>query len=175
MLRTLSLTAALFFVSTSALFAQDSIYAKRSYTTTSIGDTTPPKIDGLLDDPAWDLVEWTTDYVEFQPDVGTPPSEQTKMKIVYDQKNLYVAFRCYQEDPSTIERRMGRRDDVPGDWVEINLDSFGDDRTGFSFTISASGVKGDEFISENGNFDDSWNPDLVYRCQCRRRRLDSRD
>ncbi|WP_420378700.1 DUF5916 domain-containing protein [Gilvibacter sp.] len=158
MLRTLSLTAALFFVSTSALFAQDSIYAKRSYTTTSIGDTTPPKIDGLLDDPAWDLVEWTTDYVEFQPDVGTPPSEQTKMKIVYDQKNLYVAFRCYQEDPSTIERRMGRRDDFPGDWVEINLDSFGDDRTGFSFTISASGVKGDEFISENGNFDDSWNP-----------------
>ncbi|WP_374957295.1 DUF5916 domain-containing protein [Gilvibacter sp.] len=158
MLRTLSLSAALFFVSASALFAQDSIYAKRSYTTTSIGETTPPKIDGLLDDPAWDLVEWTTDYVEFQPDVGTPPSEQTKMKIVYDQKNLYVAFRCYQEDPSTIERRMGRRDDFPGDWVEINLDSFGDDRTGFSFTISASGVKGDEFISENGNFDDSWNP-----------------
>ena len=158
MLRTLSLSAALFFVSASALFAQDSIYAKRSYTTTSIGDTTPPKIDGFLDDPAWDLVEWTTDYVEFQPDVGTPPSEQTKMKIVYDQKNLYVAFRCYQEDPSTIERRMGRRDDFPGDWVEINLDSFGDDRTGFSFTISASGVKGDEFISENGNFDDSWNP-----------------
>lgn len=158
MLRTLSLTAALFFVTASALFAQDSIYAKRSYTTTSIGETTPPKIDGLLDDPAWDLVEWTTDYVEFQPDVGTAPSEQTKMKIVYDQKNLYVAFRCYQEDPSTIERRMGRRDDFPGDWVEINLDSFGDDRTGFSFTISASGVKGDEFISENGNFDDSWNP-----------------
>lgn len=158
MLRALSLSAALFFVSASALFAQDSIYAKRSYTTTSIGETTPPKIDGLLDDAAWDLVEWTTDYVEFQPDVGTAPSEQTKMKIVYDQKNLYVAFRCYQEDPSTIERRMGRRDDFPGDWVEINLDSFGDDRTGFSFTISASGVKGDEFISENGNFDDSWNP-----------------
>ncbi len=136
----------------------DSTYATRSYTTKSVGTQTPPKIDGLLDDAAWDIVDWTTDYVEFQPDVGTPPTEQTKLKIVYDDKNLYVAFKCYQEDPATIEKRMGRRDDFPGDWVEINLDSFGDDRTGFSFTVSASGVKGDEFISDNGNFDDSWNP-----------------
>jgi hypothetical protein len=80
------------------------------------------------------------------------------MKIIYDDKNVYVAFKSYHADPSTIEKRMGRRDDFPGDWVEINLGSYNDDRTGFSFTISASGVKGDEFISNNGNFDGSWNP-----------------
>ena len=136
----------------------DDTYAKRTYTTTSVGTTESPKIDGLIDEAAWELVEWTTDYVEFEPDVGTPPTEQTKMKILYDDKNLYVAFKCYQADPTTIEKRMGRRDDFPGDWVEINIDSFGDDRTGFSFTASASGVKGDEFISNNGNFDSSWNP-----------------
>ena len=43
--------------------------------------------DGVLDEAAWNLVEWTTDYLEFQPDVGTAPSEQTKMKIIYDDKN----------------------------------------------------------------------------------------
>ncbi|MCW5518925.1 carbohydrate binding family 9 domain-containing protein [Aureitalea sp. L0-47] len=133
-------------------------YEKRVYTTASVAGLEPISIDGVLDDTAWDAVEWTSDYVEFQPDNGTEPTEQTKMKIVYDDKNLYVAFRCYQEDPSTIERRMGRRDDFPGDWVEINIDSYGDDRSGFSFTASVSGVKGDEFISNNGNFDDSWNP-----------------
>tara|TARA_R100000935_G_scaffold13736_4_gene27516 strand:- start:91481 stop:94117 length:2637 start_codon:yes stop_codon:yes gene_type:complete len=131
---------------------------KRSYTTTSVGTTASPKIDGELTEAAWDLVEWTSDYVEFEPDNATAPTEQTKMKILYDEKNLYVAFKCYQKDPATIERRMGRRDDFPGDWVEINIDSYGDDRTGFSFTASASGVKGDEFISNNGNFDGSWNP-----------------
>ncbi len=131
---------------------------KRSYTTTAVGTTESPKIDGELTEPAWDLVEWTSDYVEFEPDNATAPTEQTKMKITYDDKNLYVAFKCYQKDPATIERRMGRRDDFPGDWVEINIDSYGDDRTGFSFTASASGVKGDEFISNNGNFDSSWNP-----------------
>ncbi len=133
-------------------------YERRSYTTTSVAGMEAISIDGVLDDPAWEAVEWTSDYVEFQPDVGTDPSEQTKMKIVYDDKNLYVAFKCYQADPNTIEKRMGRRDDFPGDWVEINIDSFNDDRSGFSFTASASGVKGDEFISNNGNFDDSWNP-----------------
>lgn len=133
-------------------------YETRVYTTASIAGTEGISIDGNLDEAAWNVVEWTTDYVEFQPDVGTSPTEQTKMKIVYDEKNLYVAFRCYHADPSTIEDRMGRRDDFPGDWVEINIDSYNDDRTGFSFTASASGVKGDEFISNNGNFDDSWNP-----------------
>ncbi|MAT90078.1 MAG: hydrolase [Flavobacteriaceae bacterium] len=141
-------------------FAQsnETILQKRTYTTTSIQNMVPIKIDGNIDDEAWNAVEWTSEYVEFQPDNGTPPTEQTKMKIVYDDKNLYVAFKCYQKDPETIEQRMGRRDDFPGDWVEINIDSYGDDRTGFSFTVSASGVKGDEFISNNGNFDSSWNP-----------------
>ena len=133
-------------------------YEKRVYTTASVAEQEPIKIDGIFDDAAWSVVEWTTDYVEFEPDVGTDPTQQTKMKIAYDAKNLYVAFKCYESDKSKLEKRMGRRDDFPGDWVEINIDSYNDDRSGFSFTASASGVKGDEFISNNGNFDDSWNP-----------------
>lgn len=133
-------------------------YPPRVYTTASVAGMEGIKIDGALDDAAWNAVEWTTDYIEFTPDNGTAPTEQTKMKIVYDDQNLYVGFICYQKDPGTIEKRLGRRDDFPGDWVEINIDSYGDDRTGFSFTASASGVKGDEFISNNGNFDTSWNP-----------------
>ncbi len=133
-------------------------YEKRVYITTSVANREPIKIDGLINDDAWNAVEWSSDYVEFEPDNGTAPTEQTKMKIVYDDKNIYIAFKCYQKDPATIERRMGRRDDFPGDWIEVNIDSYGDDRSAFSFTASASGVKGDEFISNNGNFDSSWNP-----------------
>ena len=117
-----------------------------------------PKIDGIMEDEAWGLVEWAGDFIEFQPDTGTAPTEQTLMKILYDDKNLYVGFKCYQKDPSTIERRLGRRDTFPGDWVEINIDSYNDDRTAFSFTASSSGVKSDEFVSNNDNFDTSWNP-----------------
>ncbi|TBW30105.1 DUF5916 domain-containing protein [Gramella sp. KN1008] len=132
--------------------------AKRTYTTTSVSGKEPIQIDGIIDDTAWDAVEWTSDYVEWEPDNSTPPTYQTKMKIVYDDNNLYAAFRCYEPNPEMIVQRMGRRDDFPGDWVELNIDSYNDDRTAFSFTMSASGVKGDEFVSNNGNFDPSWNP-----------------
>jgi len=66
--------------------AQDSIpkiIEKRSYTTKAIRSEKAPSINGIVDEPVWDLVEWTSDYTEFEPDVGTPPTEQTKFKILY--------------------------------------------------------------------------------------------
>jgi hypothetical protein len=139
---------------------------KRVYTTNSIGDNAPPKLDGILDDAAWDRVEWANDYVENQPDNGTAPSEQTKFKIVYDDKNLYIGVLCLDKDPDGIVKRLSRRDGFEGDWVEFNIDSYNDDRTGFSFTITAAGVKGDEFISNNGNnWDSSWNPIWYVKTQ----------
>ncbi|CAL65127.1 DUF5916 domain-containing protein [Christiangramia forsetii] len=134
-------------------------FAKRTYSTTSVKNLDPIKIDGLIEDSAWNSVDWTSNFIEWEPDNSTPPSQQTKMKIVYDEKNLYVAFRCYESNPENIVQRMGRRDDFPGDWIELNIDSYNDDRTAFSFTTSVSGVKGDEFVSNNGNnWDSSWNP-----------------
>ena len=53
---------------------------------------------------------------------------------------------------------MGRRDEFPGDWVEINIDSYHDLRSAFSFTVSVSGVRSDEFLSNETNWDASWNP-----------------
>ncbi len=132
---------------------------KRVYITKFLDAVESPTIDGILDDKSWDIVGWTSDYIENEPDENTPPTEQTKFKIVYDKKFLYFAFKCYDKDPKGIVKRLSRRDGFEGDWVEINIDSYHDKRTGFSFTSSVSGVKGDEFISNNGNnWDGSWNP-----------------
>ncbi|MCW5516279.1 carbohydrate binding family 9 domain-containing protein [Muriicola sp. Z0-33] len=144
-----------------SLSAQDTttVVPKKIYNTKALNLEKPPVIDGLLNDPSWNLVEWGGDYIEFQPDENTSPTFQTKFKIVYDDKNLYVAFKCYDAEPEKIEQRLSRRDGFSGDWIEINIDSYFDKRTAFSFTVTAAGVKGDEFISNNGNnFDESWNP-----------------
>ncbi|GAA0717054.1 hypothetical protein GCM10009430_13460 [Aquimarina litoralis] len=140
--------------------AQDSTKVKkRIYTTKPLQGFEAPTINGLIDESSWDLVEWSGDFIENEPDENTPPSQQTKFKILYDQKYLYIGYRCYDKEPDKIEKRLSRRDGFAGDWVEINLDSYHDKRTGFSFTITAAGVKGDEFISDNGNnWDGSWNP-----------------
>jgi len=145
-----------------ALTAQD---AHPEYTTQRIqGDA--PTIDGDLDDPAWQQVEWGTDFHQRQPDDSAPVTQETAFKILYDERYLYVAWRAYDTDPDRIEARLGRRDDFPGDWVEINFDSFNDKRTAFSFSASASGVRGDEFISNDGNnWDDSWNPFWFFKAK----------
>jgi hypothetical protein len=47
---------------------------------------------------------------------------------------------------------------------KVNIDSYHDLRSAFSFTLSVSGVKGDEFISDNGNhWDESLEPYLGSR------------
>ena len=130
---------------------------KRTYNTARITSGTPV-IDGILNDDAWNSVEWSGDFIQRQPYANRPPSQQTRFKILYDDNNLYVAVRCFDTAPDSIERRMSRRDGFPGDWVEINIDSYHDLRTAFSFTISASGVKGDEAITNDDNWDSSWDP-----------------
>jgi hypothetical protein len=131
---------------------------KKKYTTKRLGNNSI-KLDGIPDETAWNDVDWATDFKQFQPNEGQPPSVQTRFKILYDDKFLYIAYRCFDPSPDSIVKRMGRRDEFPGDWVEINLDCYHDLRTAFSFTLSVSGVRSDEFCSSNGNqWDESWNP-----------------
>jgi hypothetical protein len=134
----------------------DSIIRKQ-YFTQSL--SSPITIDGIPSEEAWNAVEWGGDFTQWQPNDGKPPSQPTSFKILYDKQFLYVAYRCHDAAPDSIIRRMSRRDEFPGDWVEINIDSYHDLRTAFSFTLSVSGVRGDEFVSSDGNnWDANWNP-----------------
>ncbi|HJW28082.1 MAG TPA: carbohydrate binding family 9 domain-containing protein, partial [Saprospiraceae bacterium] len=133
-------------------------HQRRQYFTHKI-DVGAIKLDGLINEAAWKSVDWSEDFIQYQPKEGDPPYQQTQFKIVHDDKYLYFASRAFDHEPDSIKARLSRRDEFPGDWIEVNIDSYHDLRTAFSFTLSVSGVKGDEFISENGNhWDESWNP-----------------
>lgn len=139
------------------VFAQsDSL---KSYTTQMIVGE-PPHIDGSMDDPAWQQVAWSTDpFTQLEPEAGKPASVHTQFKVVYDAKNIYFLILNHDPEPDKIVKRMSRRDGFEGDFVEVNIDSYYDKRTAFSFTSSVSGVKGDEYVSDNGNnWDSSWDP-----------------
>ncbi|MFT3912368.1 MAG: DUF5916 domain-containing protein [Ferruginibacter sp.] len=144
---------------TIAAFSQraDSSIEKKKYFTKRLDKAIT--LDGIPSEEAWNAVEWGGDFIQNQPDEGKPPAQPTNFKILYDDRFLYIAYDCKDASPDSISRRMGRRDEFPGDWIETNIDSYHDLRTGFSFTLSVSGVRGDEFISDNGNnWDGNWNP-----------------
>lgn len=130
---------------------------RRTYTTSFTA--TAPVIDGLSKDECWNLVEWEGRFTQTQPVENKPPSQQTEFKFLYDENNIYVFIRAFDTEPDKISRIMTRRDNFDGDMVEINLDSYYDKQTAFSFTAMASGAKGDEAITQDGNnWDTSWNP-----------------
>ncbi len=132
---------------------------KRIYVTQNIHNQKAPIIDGKVNERVWDIVEWSTDFIENEPDENTPPTFQTAFKIIYDAKYLYVAVRAFDEAPEKIEKRLSRRDGFAGDRVNVVIDSYHDKRTAFLFTTTAAGVRGDEIATDNGdNIDDSWNP-----------------
>jgi hypothetical protein len=132
---------------------------KRSYYTTSIGSAEPPRIDGTIDEPVWELGEWATGFIQNEPDNGKAPTSETRFKILYDEKYLYVAIQSFDDEPEKIETRLSRRDGFAGDWVGVIFDSYFDKRSAFNFIVTAAGVKGDEFLSNNGfNSDAGWNP-----------------
>lgn len=140
-------------------FAQttDSTIVKRTYKTLFANNT--PKIDGLLSDECWNLVEWSSNFIQSHPAENKPPSQETAFKILYDNENLYVFIRAFDTDPDKISRIMSRWDNFNGDMVVVELDSYFDKQTAFLFAASASGAKSDEAISQDGNNgDDSWNP-----------------
>ena len=150
----------LLFITASSLTAQKEITVPpKTYTTLEIEATAAPSIDGNLDDSIWASAEWGTNFIEVDPDENTEPSVQTKFKILYDQKHLYIALKALDPEPETITDRLSRRDGFVGDRINVLIDSYHDLRTGFLFTVTAAGVRGDEFITDNGdNVDESWNP-----------------
>ncbi len=156
----------LIFLKTTAISLMLTTFLLNSYSQTIERKTyqtaftrTAPVIDGLMNDSCWNLVEWGDNFVQIEPYENKPPSQQTAFKILYDNNNLYVFIRAYDSVPEKISRRISRRDYFDGDMVEINIDSYYDQQTAFSFTAMASGAKGDEAVTQDGNnWDASWNP-----------------
>lgn len=103
-------------------------------------------------------------FVERDPDDGSPVSEPTIAYLGYTRENLYIAFVCKDDDPSGIRAHLLQRDSLSDDdFVEVFLDTFHDNRRAFIFKTNALGVQADALYSEQTGSDysfdtvwDSW-------------------
>lgn len=130
--------------------------ALRVYTTERLS-TEKPIINGALDDPCWKTGKWAGDFTEWIPTEGALPTHPTFVKILYDDKNLYVAIRAVDKEPKKISRKAGRRDELTGDMAGITFDSYHDHRTGFEFDMTAGRQKIDAIMPNSGLGDLNWN------------------
>ena len=75
----------------------------------SVGESAP-RIDGRLDDDGWGLAQAIEDMVQNDPDNMQPPTERTLVKVLYDDRSVYVGVINYMRDRSKITTALGRRD-----------------------------------------------------------------
>ena len=133
--------------------------------------STPPSVDGRLDDAVWREAARVTDFVQRQPLDGAPATERTDVYIAYDSSNIYLAFHAHYEDPSMMRANRSDRDRAAfsDDVFSVYFDPFLDQQRAYVFTVNGYGVQGDSILGSFGGFgfggfgggvprgDSSWN------------------
>lgn len=140
---------------------------KRTYSTKKIEITDKvPSIDGVINESAWETVKWEDNFIQHEPYEGAQPGQKTEFKILYDDNNIYVAIKAFDTSPDSIETRLTRRDEMDGDVVGIQFDSYFDKLTAFTFLVNAGGVKTDMMMTNDGETEDlNWDPIWFVKTQ----------
>ncbi len=119
------------------------------------------QIDGNIEEE-WSRATPSTPFWEYFPSDTLLAKQQTKVKFLYDDLNLYVLIVAETEDNNFITPTL-RRDFSPrnSDSVTLILDTFNDGTNAFLFGTNPEGVQREALISNGGNssfrdFNSSW-------------------
>jgi hypothetical protein len=124
----------------------------------AVKTTTPPVIDGKIDDAAWKDAPLLTDFVDLRDDEIAEFG--TKAWILYDDEFLYVAYEVMQPK-DTIVANVFKYDRIEmrfEDYIQLGIDTFHDGAQAYLFLISPLGTRWD---AREGLFDrnQSWDAD----------------
>ena len=129
----------------------------------------PLVVDGRLDDAVYARVPAMTGFVQQEPNEGEPATEETEAWIFYDDRNFYVAARCWDSHPERMVANEMRRDHFnifQNENFTLVLDTFYDRRNGFYFMTNPLGAIRDQAVADEGNANNvDWN--TVWNVQAR--------
>jgi len=118
-----------------------------------------PKIDGFLDDEAWNTAPIATDFIELRPVPGRIETKdgRTEIKVLYDDYAIYIAARMYDKPDSIVHELVSRDQIGNADFIGVVFDTFLDGVNGYGFYVTAAGVQFDAKYSLIGGEDPTWN------------------
>jgi hypothetical protein len=141
--------------------------------------SSPPVVDGRLDDAAWNDVAWTDDFLDIEGATRPTPRYRTRAKLLWDERLLYVAAELEEPD---VWATLRSHDEIVfhDDDFEIFVDPDGDRRTYYELETNALGTVFDLFLPrtyrDGGPAVHSWNcQGLVTRIDVQGSLNDPRD
>lgn len=112
-----------------------------------------PDVDGRLDDDVWAMAAVLDSFTMSRPVEGVRDTLGTLCMVLYDDRNLYVAFRAL-DDPHAIEAPVVPRDRIwQGDWVGVSIDSYNDRQRSFFLCSNPIGIQMDGVDQEGRDSD----------------------
>src|SRR6266568_1482727 len=117
----------------------------------------PPKLDGTLHDPIWQLARPITNFRQREPYEGQPATERTEVRILYTRRAVYFGVYCFERNSQTVVASQLRRDvsQELDDHFEIIIDSTHDRRNAYAFQVNPLGTQRDALITDEQRTDSS--------------------
>ncbi len=107
-----------------------------------------PDIDGFIDEEAWKQANVASGFTQESPLYNTSPRFNTEVRIIYDDKAIYVAAMMYDTQPDSIKKELAVRDSEGknADYFYIGFDTYNNKQDAYIFGVSASGIQVDQRI-----------------------------
>ncbi|MGH9340201.1 MAG: DUF5916 domain-containing protein [Acidobacteriota bacterium] len=121
---------------------------------TAVRTEEPIVIDGEMDESAWNLAEPATGFIQKIPQMGELATEQTQVRILYDDENIYLGVYCFDSAGAEgilvndISKDFYTLD---SDGFQVVLDTFDDNRNTFLFATNPKGGRFDMQTGADGN------------------------
>lgn len=112
----------------------------------------PIRVDGVLDEEAWQEAPALTDLLQREPRQGAAASQRTEVRLLYSQDALYVGAWLFDSEAHRLVVGERTRDAelAEGDAFMIVLDTFRDRQNGFLFGTNPQGIEYDGHITMDG-------------------------
>ncbi len=120
----------------------------------------PLTLDGLLDEPVYENVPPVNGFIQQEPNEGAPATEDTDLWVLFDDKHIYIAARCWDSQADLIMANEMRRDNIAlfqNDNFAVVLDTSYDRRNAFVFHINPLAGLMDAQVFDENLFNRDWN------------------
>lgn len=116
--------------------------------------TAPIKIDGLMEEAAWQEAQIAQQFMQFFPSDTVPAKMETTVRILYDEENIYILATLYSPQQRDHYVTPSFRRDYLGrafDGFTVILDTYQDKTNAFNFGLNPFGVQREGLVANGGS------------------------
>ncbi|MCU0324579.1 MAG: carbohydrate binding family 9 domain-containing protein [Spirosomaceae bacterium] len=114
-------------------------------------------IDAKIKEAVWQRTKAIANFKQHFPEDNTKANQDTQVWVVYDDKNIYVAAKCFDKNRSDFITSSLRRDfKGKSDKFEVIIDPEGENNNGYVFGVTPLGIEREGLINGGSGLDLRW-------------------